>query len=107
VATGSDCLAYLRREGQYANAARPELIVLDNQMPGMTGTQVLQELGRDSELRQIPVLHWSSAAHGDIGSALRSRGCARKPWDFEEYRSALKAVCDLIPVLRETSVCAA
>lgn len=97
VTNGSDCLAYLRREGEYANAVRPKLIVLDNTMPRLTGAQVLRELNNDAELKSIPVLHWSSAASREVGSAFRARACARKPLDFDEYRSAIQTVCGLLP----------
>jgi CheY-like chemotaxis protein len=100
VTNGIDCLAYVRREGAWVNAIRPELIILDNNMPGLSGTEVLEALNRDAELRNIPVLHWSSVAGTDAGSAFRSRACGRKPLSLDEYRSVFESVWELLPASR-------
>ena len=100
VANGADCLAYVRRQGEYAEAVRPDLIVLDNMMPGMTGAQVLEALNRDADLSRISVLYWSSGSNRDVRSALRSRGCAQKPMTLDDYRSAFESVCEVLSPFR-------
>lgn len=54
--TGEDALAYARREGRYADAPRPHLIILDLGLPGMHGRELLTSLKADPDLRRVPVL---------------------------------------------------
>lgn len=61
-ANGDDALAFLRRAEPYPSAPRPDLIVLDLNLPGKSGIQVLSELKRDESLRQIPVVIFSSSS---------------------------------------------
>jgi len=53
---GEEAIAYLRQEGEYAEALRPSLILLDLNLPGMNGREVLQEIKNDDRLRLIPVV---------------------------------------------------
>lgn len=53
---GEEAIAYLRQEGEYAEAPRPSLILLDLNLPGMNGREVLQEIKNDNRLRLIPVV---------------------------------------------------
>lgn len=55
VMDGEEAMAYLRREGKYADAIRPDLILLDLNLPKMDGMEVLAELRRDPDLQTIPV----------------------------------------------------
>lgn len=67
VRDGNDALAYLRREKNYAEAKRPDLILLDLNLPGKDGYEVLAEMKADANLRRIPVLALtSSESHEDI-----------------------------------------
>ncbi|HEY9905840.1 MAG TPA: response regulator [Candidatus Sericytochromatia bacterium] len=53
---GEEAIAYLRQEGEYAEALRPSLILLDLNLPGMNGREVLQEIKNDDRLRLIPIV---------------------------------------------------
>jgi CheY-like chemotaxis protein len=54
VSDGEEALAYLRREGQFADAVRPDLVLLDLNLPRRDGREVLAEIKSDQKLRQIP-----------------------------------------------------
>jgi CheY-like chemotaxis protein len=95
VSDGEDALAYVRREGDYANAARPDLILLDLNLPRRDGREVLAELKADPELREIPVVVLTtSAADADILASYRLHANAyvTKPVDFERFISVVKQI---------------
>ena len=56
VEDGVEAMAFLRREGPYANQPRPDLILLDLNLPRMDGREVLAEIKRDEQLKNIPVI---------------------------------------------------
>ena len=73
VSDGVEALAYLRREGKYADAARPDLVLLDLNLPRRDGREVLAEIKNDPDLLDIPVVVLTtSQADEDI---LRSYRC--------------------------------
>ena len=53
---GTEAMAFLRREGKYADAPRPDLILLDLKLPRRNGREVLAEIKADDSLRRIPVV---------------------------------------------------
>ena len=56
VANGRAALAFLRRTGEFAAAARPDLVLLDWKLPGMSGEELLAEIRADAELTDLPVV---------------------------------------------------
>lgn len=88
VDNGIKCLQFLRRQGVYADAPQPDLILLDINMPLMDGREVLQEIVRDSELRRLPVVVLTtSRAAMDIQTMydLRCNSYIVKPVDFDRF----------------------
>jgi two-component system, chemotaxis family, response regulator Rcp1 len=84
-ADGEQALAMLRREAAYADQARPDLILLDLNLPRMDGREVLTALKADPDLRRIPVIVMTSSKSDiDVLSAydLRASGYVIKPVDF-------------------------
>ncbi len=95
VEDGVEAMAYLRREGEYANAPRPDLILLDLHMPRMNGQEVLAEVKEDPELRRIPiVMMTASAQEKDILAAynLHVNCYVTKPVDLEQFIGAVKSI---------------
>jgi len=95
VRDGVQALAFLRRQGQYAQAPRPDLIFLDLNLPKKDGHQVLAELKSDENLKRIPVivLTTSSAAE-DIGKAydLYANCYIVKPVDLDQFIAVIDAI---------------
>jgi len=98
VPNGEEALAYLRHEGKYADAARPDIIFLDLNLPMMNGHEVLAVIKADPNLRAIPVIVMSgSQAESDIARAYDEQVAAYvvKPASYEEYCAASRAVKEL------------
>ncbi|GAA2888249.1 hypothetical protein Acy02nite_81550 [Actinoplanes cyaneus] len=87
-ADGADALAFLRRQGRYRDAPRPDLILLDLNMPRVDGRQVLAVLKADEDLASIPaVVFTTSAAAGDIvfSYGAHANAYVTKPADLQDY----------------------
>lgn len=88
VADGDSALEFLHRSGAHPHAPVPDLVLLDLNLPGVGGKEVLAEIKRDPELSSIPVIVLtSSAARQDVLDTYRAHGNAYmvKPADFEDY----------------------
>src|SRR5688500_16608771 len=95
VKDGVDALAYLRREGPFANAVRPDLILLDLNLPRKGGREVLEEIKADEILRRIPVvvLTTSSADEDIIRSYNLHANCfITKPVDLNSFVTIVKSI---------------
>jgi chemotaxis family two-component system response regulator Rcp1 len=95
VKDGVEAMSYLWREGDYANAPRPDLILLDLYMPRMNGREVLAEVKNDPELRRIPVVMMtSSQQEKDIMEAynLHVNSYVVKPVDLEQFIGAVRSI---------------
>ena len=94
---GEEALRFLRREEAFAGRPRPDLILLDLNMPRMDGREVLTELKDDPELRRIPVVVLTtSTARADIESSydLHANCYVAKPLDFDQFARAVRAIED-------------
>jgi CheY-like chemotaxis protein len=92
VADGDEALDYLRRAGTYADKPRPDLILLDLNMPRVDGHEVLTEIKADDELRTIPVVVLTtSASIFDKSKAYQhhANSYVVKPFDFRSFRRML------------------
>jgi CheY-like chemotaxis protein len=95
VTDGQKALAYLRKEGSYAQATRPDLILLDLNIPRKDGREVLAEIKADPHLRSIPVvIVTSSQAEEDILRSYNTHAnCyVTKPVDLEKFVSVVRAI---------------
>ena len=99
---GRDALAYLRRQGRYRDAGVPDLILLDLNLPGLDGRDLLVELAGDPLLRDVPVVVLTnSLAERDILRAwqLRVTDYVRKPVDFARLVEVVQRVESLALVV--------
>jgi two-component system, chemotaxis family, response regulator Rcp1 len=95
VEDGVAALAFLRREGRYAEAARPDLILLDLNLPKMNGREVLAEIKKDPDLRRIPVVILTvSQAEQDIVKSynLHANCYISKPVDLDQFLEVVKSI---------------
>ena len=92
---GVEALAFLRREGKYVNAPRPDLILLDLNLPKKDGREVLAEIKADERLRRIPVVVLTtSSAEKDILETydLHANCYITKPVDLDQFIAVVKAI---------------
>ena len=97
VGNGVEALALLRKEGKYADAPRPDLILLDLNMPLKDGRQVLAEIKADADLKRIPVviLTTSQDEHDIIKAYNLSANCyITKPVDLDQFVNVVKSIED-------------
>jgi two-component system, chemotaxis family, response regulator Rcp1 len=95
VKDGVEALEYLRREGKYANAVQPDLILLDLNLPRKDGREVLEEIKGDERLMKIPVIVLTtSAAEEDIARAYtRHANCyITKPVDLDQFLRVVHSI---------------
>jgi two-component system, chemotaxis family, response regulator Rcp1 len=95
---GVEAVEFLHRTGKYQNAPRPELILLDLNLPGKNGREVLSEIKNDPDLKRIPVLVMTtSKARQDIARAysLNANCYITKPIDFEDFIDVMRSIEDL------------
>ncbi len=95
VADGVEALAYLRRQGPYAEATRPDLILLDLNLPKKSGPEVLAEIKEDPDLRRIPVVILTvSKAEQDILKTynLHANCYITKPVELDQFLEVVKSI---------------
>ncbi|MFC4052520.1 response regulator [Actinomadura syzygii] len=94
---GEQAMAFLRREGEFADVPRPDLVLLDLNLPLKSGLEVLAEVKADDELRSIPVvILTTSEADEDILRSYQSHANAyvTKPVDFDQFISVVRRIDD-------------
>ncbi len=94
---GVEAVAFLRREGKYADAPRPDLILLDLNLPKKDGREVLAEIKTDEDLKRIPVVVLTtSKAEQDIFRAYdQHANCyITKPVDLDQFIKIVKGIED-------------
>lgn len=97
VEDGEDAVRFLRREGEFDGAVRPDLVLLDLNLPRKSGHEVLEEIKTDTDLRRIPVVVLtSSEAETDIARSYDRYANAyiTKPVDLDQFISVVRAVED-------------
>ena len=95
VGDGEDAIQFLRRQGPYADAVRPDIVLLDLNLPRLDGREVLEDIKSDADLTTIPVIVLtSSSADVDIARSyeLHANCFVSKPGDFGEFISAVRAL---------------
>src|SRR4051812_5517484 len=95
VGDGEAAIAFLRRAGEFASAPRPDLVILDLNLPKKDGREVLADLKDDPDLRAIPVIVLTtSAADEDVTAMydLQAAGYVTKPVDFSAFVDAVKGI---------------
>lgn len=97
VGDGVEAMAFLRRQGKYADAVRPDLVLLDLNLPKKDGREVLAEIKEDTDLKRIPVVVLTvSKAEEDIIKSyeLHANCYITKPVDLDRFLEVVKAVED-------------
>jgi CheY-like chemotaxis protein len=97
VSDGEEALGYLRRQGQFADAVRPDLILLDLNLPRRDGREVLAEIKSDPQLQQIPVVVLTtSQSEEDIlrSYQLHANAYVTKPVDFDSFIQVVRQIDD-------------
>ena len=89
---GEEAWDFLQRQGNHANAPRPDIVLLDLNLPGLSGSELLRQIKSHEELRSIPVIVLSTSdADQDVQLAYRAHANAYmvKPVDFKQFHSLL------------------
>jgi two-component system response regulator len=97
VSDGVEAMAYLHKEGKYAKAVRPDLILLDLNLPKKDGREVLKEIKNDEKLKVIPVVVLTiSKAEEDVAKSydLHANCFITKPIDLNQFSKVVKTIQD-------------
>ena len=92
---GQQAMAFLRREGDYAEAPRPDLVLLDLNMPIMDGREVLKDIKQDPDLRRIPVIVLTmsdSAMDRLIAYSQHANAYLVKPLELDEWFETVRGI---------------
>jgi len=99
VEDGDQALGFLSRAGDYRHAPKPDLILLNLNLPRLTGHDVLEAMKDDPELSDIPAVVFSSSrldSDKARGLALGARSFVTKPSGLDEFLNVLREICELV-----------
>jgi CheY-like chemotaxis protein len=97
VSDGAEAMAFLRHEGEYADRPRPDLVLLDLNLPRMDGRQVLEAIKSDPELASIPVVVLTTSENEDDvlrSYSLHANAYVTKPVDFQRFIEVVRQIDD-------------
>ena len=97
VSDGDKAISYMLREGRYADVHRPDIVILDLNLPKKHGFQVLKEIKENPHLRCIPVIIMSTSSdQNDIRHAceLKANSYIVKPLNFERFLKVIRSIMD-------------
>lgn len=97
VGDGEQAMAFLRREGKYANETRPDLVILDLNMPRKHGLAVLAEVKADPTLHHTPIVVFSTSEAGNdvfLSYDLGANGYVAKPGNLHDFVSAVQSISE-------------
>jgi CheY-like chemotaxis protein len=101
VSDGEQALAFLNQAGVYRSARRPELVVLDLNMPKMDGWAVLTKIGGEEQFKDVPIVVLSTSRQAEDQARALALGARRyfvKPGDFIDLVRAVELICaDFLP----------
>lgn len=95
--SGEKAIAFLTGEGEYADAPRPDLVILDLNLPGIDGNEVLQRIKGDPKLKEIPVvIMTTSSAEEDVLRSYRHHANCfiTKPLDIDKFLKVVQSIED-------------
>ena len=94
---GVECMEFLRKQGAYGNAPRPDLILLDLNMPRMNGQEVLEEIVADESLCNLPVIVLTTSTDDEEILKMYKLRCSSyiaKPVDMEQFLRVVQSLAD-------------
>jgi chemotaxis family two-component system response regulator Rcp1 len=97
VRDGEECLAFLHKQGEYADAPTPDLILLDLNMPKIGGREVLAEMMADEHLKSVPVVVLTTSEEHEEVLKMYHMHCSSyivKPVDFEQFLKVVRAIAE-------------
>ena len=97
VSDGAEAMAFLHKEGEYAGRPRPDLVLLDLNLPRMDGRQVLEAIKSDPELASIPVVVLTTSENEDDvlrSYSLHANAYVTKPVDFRRFIEVVRQIDD-------------
>ena len=97
VEDGNQALEYLRKEGKYKEVSTPDLILLDLDMPNMSGREVLEIVKKDPELKRIPIVVLTiSESDQDVLRSynMQANAYVRKPIDLDQFIKVVQSIED-------------
>lgn len=95
VRNGVQAMEFLHQEGEFAEAPRPDLVLLDLNLPRLSGREVLKRMKEHAQLRRIPVIVLSTSdAHRDVIESydLHANCYINKPVDFDEFLRVVQSI---------------